>query len=206
MLFVDLGALSFSEALARQEETVCQIAEFRRSETVYLLEHPHVFTVGRTGQAENLLTRRDWNGNAIELVRTNRGGDITYHGPGQLVGYIHLDLRVRERDVHRFLRELETSLIRTTSYFGIEAFRRDGLTGVWTEKGKLASIGVGVRRWVTMHGFALNVNTDLRYFQLINPCGLVECPVTSLTTLLSREVSLAEVKPVFQKAFQEVFQ
>lgn len=206
MIFVDLGVIPFRRALEKQEETVRHIAGDTEPETVYLLEHPHVFTVGRRGQSKNLLTPRDWEGNPIELIRINRGGDVTYHGPGQLVGYTHLDLRIRGGNVHRFLRDLEESLIRTVSQFGIEAFRRNGLTGVWTEKGKLASIGVGVRRWITMHGFALNVHPDLRYFQVINPCGMVKCPVTSLRDLLGHELDLAEVKPVFQKTFQAVFQ
>ena len=205
MKFVDLGLITFEEALRQQEETIYQIVSHNQPETVYLLEHPHVFTIGRAGKSENLLTEKDWEGNPIELVQINRGGDITYHGPGQLVGYPHLDLRARARDVHRFLRDLEESLIMTAAQFAVTAFRRPGLTGVWTEKGKLASIGVGVRRWITMHGFALNVRTDLRYFQLINPCGMTDSLMTSLDDLLGQPVDLAKVKDVFQQNFQKVF-
>ncbi len=202
---MDLGKISFTQAWARQEETVRQVAGKEAPETVFLLEHPHVFTIGRVGLAENLLAEKDWDGNPIELVRINRGGDVTYHGPGQLVGYPHLDLRERGRDVHYYLRSLEESLIRTAARFGIEAYRRDGLTGVWTDQGKLAAIGVGVRHWITMHGFALNVTTDLRYFQFLNPCGIAGCPVTSLSLLLARPVTLDEVKPVYRECFEEIF-
>ena len=146
MLFVDLGTIDFKQALEKQEETVCGIVEGCRPETIYLLEHPHVFTLGRAGKGGNLLVERDWQGRLIELIRINRGGDVTYHGPGQLVGYPHLDLRMRGRDVHRYLRELEECLIRTLGHFGIRAFRRTRLTGVWTRAGKVASIGVGVRK------------------------------------------------------------
>ncbi len=205
MRFIDLGCISFEEALKRQEETVASVADGLSEETVFLLEHPHVFTCGRGGDGGNLLAEVDWNQNPIELVRINRGGDVTYHGPGQLVVYPHLDLRLRNRDVHRYLRDLEQILMETAARFGVESFRREGLTGVWTQKGKLASIGVGVRRWVTMHGFALNVSTDLRYFELINPCGMPGCPMVSLASLTGREIQMAAVKQVFSEEFRKVF-
>lgn len=205
MRFIDLGLVSFHEALRKQEKTLEETLNHRQPETVYLLEHPHVFTLGRAGKLKNVLRREDRHGNPIELVRTNRGGDVTYHGPGQLVGYPHIDLRERGRDVHRFLRDLEKSLIQTAAHFGVKAFLRPGITGVWASQGKLASIGIGVRRWITTHGFALNVNTDLSYFQRINPCGIMNCPITSLSHLLGGPVALTEVKGVFQRSFQEVF-
>lgn len=205
MVFVDLGRIGFHEALQKQEQTVGSIFEGRSPETVYVLEHPHIFTVGRAGNSGNLLAERDWEGNPIELVRINRGGDVTYHGPGQLVGYPHLDLRKRGRDVHAYLRGLEESLIRTAAHFGVAAFRRPGLTGVWTTQGKLASIGIGVRQWITMHGFALNLSTDLRYFQLIHPCGMEDCPMTSLDVLTETQIDPAAVKAAFRQAFPAVF-
>jgi len=205
MRFIDLGCIPFESALEKQEETVGLVADGLEEETVFLLEHPHVFTCGRGGDADNLLTTVDWNQNPIELVRINRGGDVTYHGPGQLVGYPHLDLKQRNRDVHRYLRELEEVLMATAGRFDIPSFRREGLTGVWTEKGKLASIGVGVRRWVTMHGFALNVSTDLRYFQLINPCGMPGCPMVSLSSLKGEVIEMAAVKEVFAEEFRRLF-
>ncbi|HXK61755.1 MAG TPA: lipoyl(octanoyl) transferase LipB [Acidobacteriota bacterium] len=205
MRFIDLGLISFEAALVKQEETVAAVAGDSLEETIFLLEHPHVFTCGRGGNEGNLLASVDWNENPIELIRINRGGDVTYHGPGQLVGYPHLDLRKRNRDVHRYLRDLETVLIATAERFGVHAFRREGLTGVWTDAGKLASIGVGVRRWVTMHGFALNVSTDLRYFQLINPCGMPNCPVVSLSSLTGCPVEMSVVKRVFEEEFRKTF-
>lgn len=205
MDFLDLGLVPFRDALSRQEETVARIVAGEVPETVFLLEHPHVFTVGRAGKKENLLAPLDWQGHSIDLIRINRGGDVTYHGPGQLVGYPHIDLRPRGRDVHRYLRSLEETLVRTAAHFGIQAFRRAGLTGVWTGEGKLASIGVGVRHWITMHGFALNVNPDIRYFQLINPCGIANCRVTSLTQLIGSRVEMEAVKRVYRGIFAEVF-
>ncbi len=206
MRFIDLGLISFQEGLRQQEKALQETRHRRQPETVYLLEHPHVFTMGRAGKAENVLSREDRTGKSIELVQTNRGGDVTYHGPGQLVGYPHLDLRQRGRDVHRFLRDLEKSLIQTVAHFGVAAFVKPGLTGVWTGRGKLASIGINVSRWITKHGFALNVNTDLSYYKLIHPCGILNCPVTSLSDLLGGPVDLDEVKQVFQCSFEEVFE
>ncbi len=205
MNFLNLDRISFQDALARQEELLQQIWTGRSQETVLLVEHPPVFTVGRGGDSGNLLAERDFEGSPVELVRINRGGDVTFHGPGQLVAYPLLDLRRRGRDVHQYLRDLEEVLIRLARVYGVEAFRREKLTGVWTEQGKLASIGVGVRHWVTMHGLALNVGTDLRYFSLINPCGIENCPVTSLSRLCNREISLDEVIPRFQACFEAVF-
>ncbi len=200
-----MGLVSFHEALQRQEWTLQETLHRRQPETVYLLEHPHVFTMGRAGKLENVLAREDRNGSPIELVAINRGGDVTYHGPGQLVVYPHLDLRERGRNVHLFLRNLEKSLVQTVAYFGVHAFVRPGLTGVWASSGKLASIGISVRHWITSHGFALNVNTDLSYFQRINPCGIMNCQMTTLSRSLGRPVDLSEVKVVLQRSFQEVF-
>lgn len=204
MTFVDLGLISFEEAYAQQCQTVEEIASGISGERILLLEHPPVFTIGRRGNEDNLLARKGFSGEPISLTRINRGGDITFHGPGQVVGYPLLDLRRRGRDVHRYLRLLEEGLIRTAREFGIGAYRREGLTGVWTERGKLASIGVGVRRWITMHGFALNVSTDLRYFSLIHPCGIESCPMTTISLEVGREVSVDEAKKALQGAFTDV--
>lgn len=203
--FIELGAISFQEGLEIQENAVARIASGLWSERVHLLEHHHVFTLGRRGDASNLLSRKGPADQEVPVVRINRGGDITYHGPGQLVGYPHLNLQTRARDLHAYLRNLERCLIETAAHFGIEAFRREGLTGVWTASGKLASIGIGVRRWVTMHGFALNVDTDLRYFEMINPCGLAGCPVTSMSRVLQEPVIISDVCEVFCRKFAKVF-
>jgi len=203
--FIDLGSISFTDAYDRQTETVSGIAAGELSETVHLLEHEHIFTTGRRGLDENLVSSLDFEGNPLNVVRINRGGDVTYHGPGQLVVYPHLDLRRRKRDLGRYLRNLEECVIRASLHFGVNSFRRSKLTGVWTDQGKLASIGVGVRHWITMHGLALNVSTDLSYFRLINACGIPECPVTSLEDILGRQVSIDEVKEVMTQAIVDVF-
>lgn len=206
MNFLNLGQIRFQDALTIQDQMVQEIRFGRREETVLIVEHPPVFTLGRSGRAENLLSRLDFEGRPVELVKTNRGGDITFHGPGQLVAYPHLDLRRRGRDVHQYLRRLEELLIRLAAVYGVTAFRREGLTGVWTSQGKLASIGVGVRHWVTMHGLALNVVNDLRYFSLMNPCGMPRCRITSLSRLCKGEVALEEVTVRFRQSFEEVFE
>ncbi len=196
--------MEYRATLDLQEETCQGVASGAREETVYLLEHPPVFTQGRKGGAGGAASLYNWHGKSIPLVETNRGGGITFHGPGQLVGYPQLDLRSRGRDLHRYLRDLEETLIRTAAALGVPSFRREGLTGVWTEAGKLASIGVGVRHWVTMHGFAVNVNTELRYFQLIHACGIEDCPVTSLSKELGVPVDMGAVKASSREALVEV--
>ena len=205
MQFKNLGTLPFDTALERQSLAVREIARGLQEETVYFVEHPRVFTIGRRGSADNLLTNQDFDGKPLKIVRINRGGDITYHGPGQLVGYPHLDLRTRGRDLFRYLRGLEECLIPAAEFFGVEAFQRQGLTGVWTKQGKLASIGVGVRQWITMHGFALNVNTNLGYFDHIIPCGIRGKAVTSMEAELNKKIALEEVKTLITENFEKVF-
>ena len=206
MRFIDLGLTSFQEGLRQQEKALQETLHRRQPETVYLLEHPHVFTMGRAGRFDNVLSREDPTGKPIELVQTNRGGDVTYHGPGT-VGRLSSSRSARAgKGCSSLLRDLEKSLIQTVAHFGVSAFVKPGLTGVWTGRGKLASIGINVSRWITKHGFALNVNTDLSYFKLIHPCGILNCPVTSLSELLGGPVDLDEVKAVFQRSFEAVFE
>ena len=197
--FVELGRIGYRAALDIQEERHRQVAAGSLPETVYLLEHPHVLTTGRRADPDNHLASLGPDGDQVDLIRSGRGGDITYHGPGQLVGYPILDLRPRGNDLHRYLRSLEESLMGAACAVGVEAFRRNGYTGVWTSQGKLASIGIRVRRWTTLHGFALNVSTDLRYFNLIRPCGIPDCPMVSLAQLLERPISISEVIPILKK-------
>ncbi len=192
--------MEFSAALAVQERLVAEIVAGAGPETLLLLEHPPVYTIGSGGSGSNLLDP------AIEAVRVNRGGDVTFHGPGQLVGYPLLRLGERSHDLHRYLRLLEELLILTVADFGVSARRVPGRTGIWTVNGKLAAIGVGVRRWVTMHGFALNVDVDLNPFSRINPCGMVGCPVTSLARECGAEVPLAEVKKRIGERFGVVLE
>ncbi|MBJ6726513.1 lipoyl(octanoyl) transferase LipB [Geomonas sp. Red875] len=191
----DLGLIGYREALELQERLVQRVCEGGR-ETLLLLEHEPVYTIGSGGSSANVLDP------AISAERVNRGGDVTYHGPGQLVGYPLLDLSRRGRDLHRYLRFLESFLVEVAADCAVAGFSVPGKTGVWTERGKLASIGVGVRRWVTMHGFALNVSLDAAPFRRINPCGIASCPMTSLAAEGGAEVSLPAIKELVRTKFE----
>jgi lipoyl(octanoyl) transferase len=195
MEFNDLGLMGFAEALAIQERLVADVFNGSAPETVLLLEHLPVYTMGHGGSEANILDP------SVNAVRINRGGDITYHGPGQLIGYPIVNLGRRGRDLHRYLRFLEELIIAVAGDFQVAACRVPGKTGVWTDSGKLASIGVGVRRWVTMHGFAMNVTTDLLGFSVINPCGIAACPVTSLERLTDQSVQMEKVKTAMRDHF-----
>lgn len=187
---LDLGVCDYLAAWHLQQDLLEARQEDRVDDTLVLVEHPHVLTLGRSGRRENLVAPGD-----MPVVAVERGGDVTYHGPGQLVGYPILRLREDERDVHRYLRNLEQAIMGTLADFAIAGERRSGLTGVWAGPSKLASIGVAVRRrWITMHGFALNVCTDLGRFAAINPCGLPASVMGSMTSVLGRPVSVAEVR------------
>ena len=173
-----------------------------------LVEHPHVLTLGvrgGRGRAHILVTPDALASRGVEVHETGRGGDVTYHGPGQIVGYPIIDLNPDRRDVHRYVRDLETVLIRTAADYGIVAGRVEGLTGVWVGNEKLAAIGVRIARWITSHGFAFNVTTDLDYFNLIVPCGIADRGVTSLARLLGRPVDPAEVQNRIIEHFCNVF-
>ena len=192
----ELGRVPYAQALALQEELRDARLEGRGSDLVLLLEHPDVITFGRGTRNQNArLSDEALRAAGYDVVCVNRGGDVTWHGPGQLVGYPILDLARHGRDVHRYLRRLEGLLIDTLGDFGIPAERREGFAGVWLdERRKIASIGVGVRRWVTLHGFALCVSCDLSRFDAIVPCGLAEVEMTSMERVLGRPVALAEVR------------
>jgi lipoyl(octanoyl) transferase len=199
-----LGRVDYAAALEIQNSTERAVLTGEQPDTLLLLEHPHTLTLGRRSSADGILVSDETlSARTIEVFETNRGGKTTYHGLGQLVGYPIIKLSPDREDVHRYVRDLEEVLIRTMSDFGIEAFRLKGLTGAHTARGKIAAIGVHIARWVTTHGFALNVNTDLSYFSLIVPCEGE--PVTSMSELLRREVSLAEVENRIITRFAEVF-
>jgi lipoyl(octanoyl) transferase len=177
------GRLDYAGALALQQELVANRKAGAICDQLVLLEHPHTITLGRNGRLENLLAGHDaLRRGGIDFQETDRGGDITYHGPGQLVGYPIVDLREWRRDVVAYVRAIEQVLIDALADFGIQAVRVPKLTGVWVDGAKIAAIGVHISRWVTSHGFALNVDTDLSYFQYIVPCGLTK-PVTSMARL-----------------------
>ena len=202
MKVVWLGRLEFSEGLKIQAQALEQ-CDRTGEETLFLLEHEPVYTIGRRLDKSSL-------GNVAYLphpvFEINRGGQATYHGPGQLVGYPILDLKKRGKDLHVYLRALEMAVIRLVESFGIEAVFCEGKTGVWVENRKIASIGIGVRRWITMHGFALNVSSDLTGFLSITPCGLSGVRMTSLSLELGREVSLEEVREKAAQVLQVEFE
>ncbi len=204
LLVQRLGRVDYAAALAIQKETELAVKNGIQPDTLLLLEHPHTFTIGRRGDSSSiLLDREQLSSRNVTLFETNRGGKVTYHGLGQVVGYPIINLSPDREDVHRYVRDLEEVLIRTMTGFGIEAFRIDGLTGVHTARGKVAAIGVHIARWVTTHGFALNVNTDLSYFDLIIACDGE--PVTSMEELLGNETDLSIVEDRIAAHFADVF-
>ena len=210
LLVADLGLLSYEEAFALQQRVVAARKAAAIEDVLLFCEHPHILTLGRNGKLQNLLaTESVLRQKGVAFRESNRGGDITYHGPGQVVGYPILNLDLLRRDVHWYVRNLEEAMIRAAADFGLTAFRVPGRTGIWVAAGakeeKLAAIGVHISRWVTSHGFAFNVATDLRYFDLIVPCGIADRKATSLEKLLSRSVSLAEVKPRLAHHLAELF-
>src|SRR5580704_11282668 len=204
---INLGRIDYGEAAALQQRLVAARKIGAAPNLLLFCEHPHVITLGRNGKREHLRVSEDLlRREGVEFHHTNRGGDITYHGPGQIVGYPILDLNQIRRDVVWYVRQLEQAMIQATASFGIRAFPVPGRTGVWVQgrapdglhahgEEKLAAIGVHISRWVTSHGFAYNASTDLRYFDLIVPCGIADRKATSLEKLLQRSVSLDEVKP-----------
>lgn len=199
-----LGHFDYEAGLNLQKELEQEVIERRETDYLLLLEHPHTFTVGRRAKNNGVLaTPKILKTLGISVFETNRGGKVTYHGLGQIVGYPIVNLSPDREDVHKYVRDLEEVLIRTLADFGIEAFRIENLTGVHTADGKIAAIGVHIKRWVTTHGFALNVNTDLSFFNWIIACEGE--PVTSMEKLLGRELDLSEVEDCIVKNFAKVF-
>jgi lipoyl(octanoyl) transferase len=225
VIYQDLGLIDYAAAWKLQEEIFANTVNikvlYRSAEDApptetpnYLLlcEHPHVYTLGKSGKPENLLVNQQQLA-AINAVyyKINRGGDITYHGPGQLVGYPIIDLNNFFTDIHKYLRFLEEAIINVCAHYGIKAGRYEGYTGVWLDADKenarkICAMGVRCSRWVTMHGFAFNVNTNLDYFKHIVPCGIDDKAVTSLKQELGHEVEMVEVKQLFNKYFCEQFE
>lgn len=227
VIFRDLGLTEYGDAWAQQEEMLKQgltvksrritEGELAKDEVInnyfWICEHPHVYTLGKSGHIENLLI----NDNRLQelgatFFKTNRGGDITYHGPGQIVGYPILDLEQFFTDLGRYMRSLEEVIINTIARYGIVAGRLPGSTGVWLDADnpamarKICAMGVRCSRWITMHGFALNVNTDMRFFDYIVPCGIGDKAVTSMQRELGREVDEQEVKEIIKEEFAKVFE
>jgi len=207
---VELGLIGYGDAWALQKRLVAARKANAIKDVLLLCEHPHVITLGRNAKREHLLASEHvLKQKGVELHATDRGGDITYHGPGQIVGYPILNLGAIRRDVVWYVRMLEEAMIRATAEFRIAAGRIEGKTGIWvrtaTTEEKLAAIGVHISRWVTSHGFAYNVSTDLRFFDLIIPCGIADRKATSLEKILGRNIERKEVAPQLVKHFGEVF-
>jgi len=202
-----LGRVPYAEALELQEDLRARLGRGEAPETILLLEHPDVITYGRGAKDGNTLqSDTDLRRLGYDVFQVNRGGDVTWHGPGQLVGYPLLDLERHGADVHRYLRALEGALVGALAGFGIDARRREGYAGVWLdERRKIASIGVGLRRWLTLHGFALNVNCDLARFDVIVPCGLSGVRMVSMASVLGRELDFAEVMDCVEDALRKAF-
>ena len=203
---VNLGLTDYQSAWDLQRNLFDLRARGRIDDVLLLTEHNHVYTLGKSSDENHLLaSRRELQERGAQVFHTDRGGDVTYHGPGQLVGYPILDLAGYRPDIHRYLRDIEKVVIRTLGEFGILGRRDQQFTGVWVGNDKIAAIGVKVSRWITMHGFALNVNTDLSYFDRIIPCGIFHKGVTSMERTLGRNVSLGDVASVAAREFAHVF-
>jgi len=204
--WLPLGRRDYLDTWALQKALV--LARHRREvpDLLITVEHPHVITTGRSTDAANLLSRTSPDGGlTVPVVEVERGGDVTYHGPGQLVAYFLFDLESRGRDLHRFLRDLEEVQIRMLIRLGLSGGRVEGKTGVWVGDRKVGSIGLAVRHWVTYHGFALNASTDLRYFSLVNPCGFDPDTMTSVSLLLDRTVTPDDLLPDLRAMVEQVF-
>lgn len=204
--YYDLGLMDYEKAWELQRRTF----DLRRNndipDTLYLLEHPHTYTLGKVADRKNLISPENvLKEKGISVYDIDRGGDITYHGPGQIVGYPILDLAQWKQDTHLYLRSIEEVIILTCRDYGLEAGRIEKLTGVWIEDRKIAAIGIKVSRWITMHGFAFNINTDLSLFNGIIPCGITDKSVTSLSKELGREVDMTEVKERIVNNFKNIF-
>jgi lipoate-protein ligase B len=201
-----LGLIKYDDAYHLQQKLLYQRLDDQIEDTLLLLEHPPVITIGKSGKLENVLASpAQLAKEGVSLVFVDRGGDVTYHGPGQIVGYPIFDLRERGRDAHQYLHNLEEVLIRTLNDFSIKSSRDSSHAGVWVRDEEIAAIGLSIRKWISMHGFALNVNTDLAPFSLINPCGFDNRKATSLAKLLGQEIPMETVTERLLAHFAEVF-
>ena len=202
-----LGLVSYADGLELQRGLVDDRKAGRIADTLLLLQHPHVLTIGvkKDGRQHILAAPELLAARGVEVFETGRGGDVTYHGPGQLVGYPIIDLNPDRRDVHKYVRDLEAVMIGVCADYGLAADRVKGMSGAWIGDAKIGAIGVRISRWVTSHGFAFNVTTDLGFFNLIVPCGIADKAVTSLASQLDRQVPMAEVEDRFIRHFSAVF-
>ena len=206
-LVYQLGLIEYDDAYHLQRKLLLERLDGQIADTLLLLEHPPTITVGKSGKLENVLaSQAQLDEKGVSLVFTDRGGDVTYHGPGQIVGYPIFDLRERGRDAHQFVNNLEEVLIRTLSGFSLKSSRDENHAGVWVRDEEIAAIGLSIRKWITMHGFALNVNTDLTQFSLINPCGFTNRKATSMAQLLGQDTPVATVTERLLAHLTEIFE
>ena len=206
LFYCDLDFIDYKEAWDLQKSTFELRHNKKLPDIIFLLEHPHTYTLGKTADKKNLIGSDDFlSENKISVYDIDRGGDITYHGPGQIVGYPIIDLNEWRNDTHKYLRALEEVIIRTCSYYNITGTRVPKYTGVWIDNRKIAAIGIKVSRWITMHGFAFNINTDLSLFSGIIPCGISDKEVTSLQKETGGKIDIQEVKSFLVKNFKEIF-
>jgi len=204
--YCDLGFIDYKEAWDLQKEIFTKRVHNETGDTFFLLEHPHTYTLGKVAEKENLISNDEQLKElGIKVYEIDRGGDITYHGPGQIVGYPIIKLSDWKEDTHEYLRGLEEVIMNVSSDYGLKTERNSKYTGVWIDNRKIAAIGIKVSRWVTMHGFAFNINTDLNYFGGIIPCGIRDKDVTSLQRELGNEVNIDEVKIKLVKEFEKFF-
>lgn len=203
---IDLGLVDYKDAYIFQKDTLLQVKSGAVEGVLIFNEHRPVFTIGRSGKKNNLLSRHDaLDIRDIDIIKVDRGGDITFHGPGQVIAYPVFDLRRHAKDLHKYLRDLEEVIIIALSKYDILAFRIKDKTGCWVQEGKIASIGISASDWVTYHGFALNANVDLNYFNMINPCGLGDIKMVSMSSILHQEIDLMQLKSRLVEGFKEVF-
>ncbi len=205
--YCDLDFIDYQEAWDLQKEILNLRVDEKVNDVLFLLEHPHTYTLGKVADKKNLIGSENYlHENKISVFDIDRGGDITYHGPGQIVGYPIIDLKKWRQDTHKYLRSLEEVIIKTCAEYGLKGIRDPKYTGVWIEDRKIAAIGIKVSRWVTMHGFAFNVNTDLDFFSGIIPCGITDKGVTSLKNELGKTIDISEVKGKLGNNFKEIFE
>ena len=201
----NIGLVDYAETSQLQEKLMQLRLEGKIPDVILFLQHPPVLTIGASGGDENIIVSRDVLAQGMSIVRTDRGGNITYHGPGQLVGYLIFDLKTRGSDLHQYMRNLEEVIIRTLSDFTIAGNRDPKYPGVWVGQEKICAVGARVRHWVTKHGFALNINNDLEAFSYINPCGITNRGVTSMNRLLGYKLKIEEVISSMIRHFSQVF-
>lgn len=203
---LDLGLIDYSEAVRIQIDCLKKVYEKSSNGFLLFCEHNPVFTLGRSASEENILINRDKvKSLGIDIIRTDRGGDVTFHGHGQLVAYPIFDLKKHYMDVHRFMRDIEEVVISSLNRLEIYSFRIDDRTGVWTEKGKIASIGLALSKWITYHGVAINLNVDTKYFNMIYPCGFKDIKITSANEILKRKIDTRNFKNILSKEFEKIF-